>query len=181
MSGRRIVQLGVAGAAAAGFLAVTGYLTNRTPGPEAKAPAHGQARQDPVHERKALEAELKKKPGHAPILFRLAELAREGAKPAEAVAYLREILKAEPNNTEALLELGRALYESGDIGGALAETKRLVEIDPDNTDGLYNLGAIYGNLNQPEMARKYFARAVQAGPESNGGRLARDALARLGR
>lgn len=131
------------------------------------------------HDRRALEAELKKKPDHTPILLRLAELAREAGKPADAAAYLRRVVTIEPQNHEARLELGRALYESGDVQAALAQTSRLVELAPDNTDALYNLGAIYGNLNQIDKARQYMARAVSLAPESNGGKLARAALAKL--
>lgn len=179
MSKMRLIHLFVSLAIAAGAIATLSYLTTRSPSSGTKSSSPVPAMQDKVHERKALEAELKKKPDHVPILFRLAELAREESKPAEAVPFLREILKAEPKNIEALLELGRALYESGDTDGALVETKRLVKLEPKNTDALYNLGAIYGNLNQPELARQYLTQAAKIAPESNGGKLARDALARL--
>jgi predicted Zn-dependent protease len=72
-----------------------------------------------LHEVKALEAELQKKPNHAPILLRLAQLARERDKPAEAIPPLRQILGEEPGILEARLELGRALYDTGDVQGAL--------------------------------------------------------------
>ena len=180
MSKRRLFHLSVALAIAVGAIATLSYLTTHSPGSEPKSASPVPQMLDKVHERKALAAELKKKPDHVPILLRLAELAREESKPAEAIQYLREALKVEPKNVEALLELGRALYESGDTDGALVETKRLVEIEPKNTDALYNLGAIYGNLNQPELARQYLTQAAKIAPESNGGKLARDALARLG-
>ena len=79
--------------------------------------------QNPAHERAALEEELKKKPGHPPILLRLAEMERDAGRPAGAVQYLRQILEQDSKNEDARLELGRMLYDSGDIEGALKETK----------------------------------------------------------
>jgi len=128
------------------------------------------------HELKALGEQLKRKPGHAPVLFRMAELERAAGRHTEAVVHLRELLKAEPMNSEALLELGRSLYESGDVQAALAETRKLVEKEPNNVDALYNLGAIYGNLNDLDSARRYWSQAVKASPSSDSGLRAKNAL-----
>lgn len=134
---------------------------------------------DKLHESKALEAELKRKPDHVPILFRLAELSREMGKPAEAVPHLRRILAQEPNNVEARLELGRALYDTGDVEGSLQETNRILQQNPDQVDALYNLGAIYANLNKDQVARQYWTRAVSSDPNSDSGRRAKESLQQL--
>lgn len=134
---------------------------------------------DTAHELMALGEQLKRKPGHAPVLFRMAELERAAGRHKEAAAHLREILKAEPGNSDALLELGRSLYEAGDVQGALAETRKLVDKEPNNVDALYNLGAIYGNLNDLENARRYWTRAVELAPGSESGAKAKSALAQI--
>ena len=95
------------------------------------------------HELKALGEQLKRKPGHAPVLFRMAELERAAGRHAEAAAHLREILKAEPGKGSPL-ELGRALFEAGDVQAALAETASSLTGSRRNVDALYNLGAITG-------------------------------------
>ncbi len=134
---------------------------------------------DQAHEAKALAVELKKKPDHTPILFRMAQLEREMGKPAEAANHLRQILTREPANQEARLELGRVLYETGDVQGAIEETNRLLTQNPKHVDALYNMGAIYGNLQKNELARQYWERAVASDPASESGRRAKDSLLRL--
>lgn len=147
----------------------------------AKSETQSAVPQNPAHERAALEEELKKKPGHPPILLRLAELERDAGRPAGAVPYLRQILDQDSKNEDARLELGRMLYDAGDVEGALKETKQLLADHPGQVDGLYNLGAIYANQNRPDLARKYWSEAVAAAPASDSGARSRDSLAKLGK
>ena len=137
------------------------------------------APQDPTHEKAALEEELKKKPGHAPILLRLAELAHD--QPKQAADYLKQAVAADPTNADASVELSRTLYDLNDVNGALAETKRLLAAKPNQVDALYNLGAIYANLGKPELARQYWTQAVAAAPASDSGRKSADALSKIGK
>lgn len=141
----------------------------------------GAAPVDKIHEAASLQEELRKKPGHPPILLRLADLAREDGKKTEAVKFLRQAVDADPNNTEARIELGRALFETGQTEAAIIETKKLLESQPKQVDALYNLGAIYGNLGQGVQARQYFEQAVASAPNSESGRMSREALVRLTR
>ncbi len=136
--------------------------------------------QDPAHEKAALEEQLKRNPGHPPILMRLAELEQQAGHPSGAVPYWRKVLDKDPKNADARLELGRSLYDSGDADGALAETKRLLADHPSNVDGLYNLGAIYANRNQFNLARQAWKQALAIDPKSESGRKAQDGLAKLG-
>jgi cytochrome c-type biogenesis protein CcmH/NrfG len=138
------------------------------------------APENPVHEKASLEEQLKKNPGHPPILMRLAELERDAGKPAGAVPYLKKILEQDPKHEEARLELGRALYDTGDSDGALRETKQLIADHPANVDGLYNLGAIYANQNQFGLAREVWSKAVALGSQSDSGRKAQDGLSKIG-
>lgn len=140
----------------------------------------GNPTADRVHELKALEEELQKKPEHPPILFRMAQLSGELGKSAEAISYLRRLLKVEPANNEARLELGRLLYETNDLQGALAETAKILESDPKQVDALYNLGAIYANVNEPARAREYWSRAVASDPNSDSGKRSKESLLKLG-
>jgi cytochrome c-type biogenesis protein CcmH/NrfG len=134
---------------------------------------------DSRHEAMALESQLQKKPNHVPILIRLAQIARENGKPAEAIPYLRRIIQMEPKNTEARLELGRNLYDTGDVTGALEQTNKILAGDPKNVDALYNMGAIYANSSKPGVARDYWKRAVASDPASDSGKRAAQSLQRL--
>ena len=145
-----------------------------TPQPPAASPAAASA-----HERAMLTEQLKRKPGHAPVLLRLAELEQEAGRPAQATEHLRTLLKSEPGNREALLELGRALHDSGDVPGALRETRRLLELDPKNVDAHYNLGAIHANQGELEAARQAWTEAVRIGPATESGKRAAAGLQQL--
>jgi tetratricopeptide (TPR) repeat protein len=151
----------------------------KAPQTEAGRPSATEIAADRRHEAMALQAELQKKPTHVPILFRLAQLARESGKPAEAIPHLRKILDLEPKNTEARLELGRDLYDTGNVTDALKETNQILIENPKNPDALYNMGAIYANSSQPDAARQYWRRAVASDPASDSGKRAAESLPRL--
>ncbi len=131
------------------------------------------------HEAKMLAEELKRKPGHVPVLFRLAQLSEESGHPRDAARYLREAVKQEPDNADARLELGKVLFETGDAAGALEQTKAILDKQPNQADALYNLGALYANLGNADLARQYWQRLVQASPDSESGKRAKESLSRL--
>ena len=163
------------------LLVLNKMMSPRSEPSPAKTETQSAVPPNPAHERAALEEELKKKPGHPPILLRLAELERDEGRPAGAVPYLRQILEQDSKNEDARLELGRALYDVGDIEGALKETKQLLADHPDQVDGLYNLGAIYANQNRLDLAREYWSKAVVTAPASDSGARARESLTKLGK
>lgn len=134
----------------------------------------------PEHELKALAVELQKKPGHVPVLIRMAQLERDKGKIDDAVSHLRDAVNSEPANVDARLELGRALFDKGDVGGAIAETEKIVASDPRQVDALYNLGAIYANLGNAERARSYWKKAVESGANADSGKKAQQGLSKLG-
>jgi tetratricopeptide (TPR) repeat protein len=161
---------------ATGWFATHRKSTATPPQTQAAAPAPPNA----AHEKATLEEQLKKNPGHTPVLLRLAQLATEQSQPAEARKHLDAILKAEPANTEALLELGRACYELNDVDCATKATEKILAVDPGHADALYNLGAIYANLGQNQRARQYWERAAQKADSSESGKKAAAALKQLG-
>jgi len=178
-----VAVIAVAGAIAVPLILLEKHRDRASSGAQAKtsAPASsGNPAADRVHELRALEEELQKKPEHPPILFRMAQLATEMGKNDDAISYLRRLIKAEPSNNEARLELGRLLYAKNDLDGAVSETKKILDADPKQVDALYNLGAIYANLNNVESARSYWNRAVASDPGSDSGKRAKDGLLKLG-
>lgn len=172
-----------------GILVPLVYLALRSPGASEAGPrATPERTMDSVptvsvetiaHELAALERDLERKPDHAPVLLRMAQLARDLGRRDEAIRHLRGALESEPGNTAARLELGRALYEVGDLEGAIGETNRLLEAEPENVDALYNLGAIYANMGDDSRARELWERAEAIDADSLSGRRAGQGLARL--
>ncbi len=144
------------------------------------APASsGNSTADRVHELKALEEELAKKPEHPPILLRMAQLSSELGKPADAISYLQRLVKADPKNVDGRLELGRLLYENNDVQGSMRETAKILELNPKQVDALYNMGAIYANLNNLAAASTYWSRAVASDAGSDSGKRASEGLEKL--
>lgn len=151
----------------------------RSEAPAARKPAAVIA-DNPAHELKELAVQLQMKPGHTPVLLRMAQLEREKGDLDDAAGHLREAIKSEPASQDAHLELGRLLYERNDISGAIAETEKVLELNPRQVDALYNMGAIYANLGNRERARSYWSKAVAADPAAESSRKARDGLTKLG-
>ena len=171
----------------AGFAALLGAgtlflwrATSRSQAPQKAVTQPKTGADNPEHELKALAMQLEKKPGHVPVLMRMAQIEHEGGKLDDAAGHLRKALETEPANPDAHLELGRILYEKGDITGAIAETGKALEANPKHVDALYNMGAIYANVGDPARARTFWKRAVEADPTTESGKKAREGLNRIG-
>ena len=154
-------------------------VTDRSAAPASSRSAPVVAN-NPEHELKELAVQLQKKPGHTPVLLRMAQLEREKGALDDATGHLRQAIRSEPSSQDAHLELGRLLYERNDVTGAIAETERVLALNPTHVDALYNLGAIYANVGNRERARSYWSKAVAADPAADSARKARDGLMKLG-
>jgi cytochrome c-type biogenesis protein CcmH/NrfG len=161
--------------------AVSAFLLKITTRSETSATSKPSpvASDNPEHELKELAVQLQKKPGHTPVLLRMAQLEREKGALDDAAGHLREAIQGEPSNPDAHLELGRLLYERNDVNGAIAETEKVLALNPKQVDALYNLGAIYANLGNAGRARSFWSRAVAADPVADSSRKAQDGLKKL--
>lgn len=147
----------------------------------AHAPTTMPVPQTDPHEARMLADALKKRPDHVPVLLRLAGLAVESGKPAEAEKYLNDVLTQEPGNIPARLDLGKIQFEAGRVSEAIQTTAAILKEQPDHPDALYNLGAIYGNLGQRDRAIEYWGRLLASSPQSESGKRARQMIAELQR
>ena len=173
----------IMGASVAVIGAVSIFLirvVDHTEAPANAKPAPVAVADNPEHELKELAAELQKKPGHIPILLRMAQIEHDRGALDQASEHLRVAVKNEPSNPDAHLELGRVLYERNDVNGAIAETEKVLVLNPNQVDALYNLGAIYANLGNRERARSLWSKAVAVDPSAESSRKARDGLTKLG-
>jgi tetratricopeptide (TPR) repeat protein len=177
---RRYKALLAAGVVGLLFAGIFWRLLNPRAAPTPMAKTEPVAPPNPAHEKAMLEEQLRKKPSHAPVLLRLAQLATEQGRPAEARRHLEALLKADPSHLEARLELGRACYALNDLACATTETEKILAVDPNHADALYNLGAIHANIGQTGKAREYWNRAVRTAPSSESGKKAAAGLKQLG-
>jgi Flp pilus assembly protein TadD len=155
-------------------------VSSHTQQPKAAVSPAPVVADNPDHELQELGVQLKRKPGHIPVLLRMAQLERQKGDLNSAADHLQEAVKSEPTNQDAHLELGRLLYERKDVNGAIAETEKVLELNPKQVDALYNMGAIYANLGNVERARSYWSKAVAVDAASDSGQKARNALKHLG-
>lgn len=131
------------------------------------------------HEKAFLEEDLRKKPGHAPVLLRLAQVEREMGRLDEARKHLEQAVAGSENVIEARLELSRVSFELGDVTTALEQNRQVLRQDPKQADALYNLGAISANLGDLPQARKYWGEAVRSGSDTESGKRAAEALKKV--
>jgi tetratricopeptide (TPR) repeat protein len=177
------LQMVVLAVAVLGLTGGLGMWMVKRPALPSQGKASAPAPDEPMnaaHEKAFLEDQLTKKPGHPPVLLRLAEIERASGKTDEARKRLEEAVKADPDLLEARLELGRVLFEAGDVEGAIIQTRAIIERDPKNVDALYNLGAIFANQGKYPDARTYWQQARAAGPDTPSGKKAADGLKQLG-
>jgi tetratricopeptide (TPR) repeat protein len=128
--------------------------------------AHSSSMPGDQHEGKMLSMALEKKPGHAPVLLKLAEIESENGHLQEAAGHLRRILESDPGSTDASLELGKVLFDLGDIPGAIEHTEAILKSHPKHEDALYNMGAIYANIGNRKRTQMYWNRLAGLHPGS---------------
>ena len=142
-------------------------------------PASDKSQAANEHQMKVLEKALEKFPGHAPVLFQMAQLESQQGRYREAERHLRELLRSEAGNTGARLELGRVLFQLGDVHGAITQTEEILKSHPSDPEALYNLGAIYGNLGNDQRAAEYWRKLVASAPQTQSAKMAQLAMNRL--
>jgi len=83
-----------------------------------------------------------------------------------SVEYFNNALKINPKSTEVIYLVGKYYQDGGKIKQAIDAYTKLLEIDKQNKNALYNLGAIeYAKSKDPEKAKDYFSRAIEADPQ----------------
>jgi tetratricopeptide (TPR) repeat protein len=147
--------------------------------PLTKEMSQKQAPATPAHEKAFLEEQLKTKPGHPPILLRLAELEKNEGKLADAKKHLEEAIKSDPSLIDARLELSLVSYQLGDADEAEKQNLAVLKLDARQPDALYNMGAICANKNRLVEARQYWTDAVKYGADTESGKNAASALTKI--
>ena len=130
-------------------------------------------------EKEMLTMALKKNPGHAPVLLKLAAIESDEGHLQDAAGHLRKILETEPSNPEANLELGRVLFQLGDLRGAIEHTEGILKTHPTYEDALYNMGAICADIGNTKGALQYWKRLTGLNSPSESAQKAQQMMSRL--
>lgn len=106
------------------------------------------------------------RPGDARIEYLLGRALLIDDRPSEAVPHLRKAIEHRVDAPLAGYDLAVALEESGDPAGA-AKALSAVEPPPDATvDVWLQLGKRAGSVNAPDVAERFFRRAVAIAPDN---------------
>lgn len=93
-----------------------------------------------------------------------------------------EIARAEPELALPHVYLARIAREQGEVATAQQELTEAIRLEPNNPLALREMGGLMLATNNPELARRFYVRAVEANPQD---RVAQGylgcALVRLGR
>lgn len=81
-----------------------------------------------------------------------------------AMEYCYEALAVAPRFGKARLSLGARLYSLGNLEEAIDQTEMAAELLPVDAMPRYNLGIFYRDSGKPEVARKWFERALKINP-----------------
>lgn len=111
---------------------------------------------------------LHKAPGDAPVLHRLAVIARARGRVDEAERWLQAGLRAGPEDADILAELGTLRYDQGGRDEAAAYFSRALHADPLHARAHHGTGQILLDRGDVADAVASFRRAVDANPRYPG-------------
>ncbi len=80
--------------------------------------------------------------------------------------YLRAI-HADPGHVPSRINLGRLRQLRGNISAAVRQYREALRLDPENPEALYNLATVFDDLEECEVAIKYYQIASRNIPEAH--------------
>lgn len=83
----------------------------------------------------------------------------EEAEPIRAPAAYRRALALNPNNADAHVNLGRLFQVQGDLKNAKRHYQLAVQAVPKHQLAIYNLGTVFDELDEYDMALRYYSEA----------------------
>jgi protein O-mannosyl-transferase len=85
---------------------------------------------------------------------------------ADAELQLREAVRLKDSSAAAHANLGSVLCTLGKVEEGVSHLERSLVLDPRYTSAFGNLGEAYGQLGRRAQAARYFAKAVDAAPDT---------------
>jgi Flp pilus assembly protein TadD len=175
----KLIHRGVAALGTGLLISAVGWLLlhKRASGGTARSP-HAPA-WNATHEKVFLTEQLRRTPGHTPILLRLAQIERKEGDLTAARRLLEEAVAADGSQVDLRLELGLVCSEMGDLVAAEEQNLEVLRLMPAQPDALYDLGAIAANRGDTRQARQYWMSAVASGRSSEAAAKALEGIQRL--
>ena len=169
----------MAALAAAMMIAGGGWLLSHEEKPVVRQPREDQREFNVAHEKAFLAEQLRRNPGHTPILLRLAQMERSEGDLRGARQHLEQALAIDGRQVDIHLELGLVCWELGDFAAAEEHNRAVLRVDANQPDALYNLGAFSANRGNSRQAREFWLTAVRNGRNADAVDKSRNALERL--
>jgi tetratricopeptide (TPR) repeat protein len=173
------IRRATAALAAALLVAGGGWLLTHAKKSSSDAAPESSRAWNTIHEKVFLTEQLRRNPGHTPILLRLAQIERSQGDLRAAREHLEQAVTADGRQADVYLELGLVCWEMGDFAAAEEQNRAVLRIDPGQPDALYNLGAISANRGDAKQAREFWLNAVRSGRNTDAADKSRAAIARL--
>src|SRR5271165_5833527 len=136
----------LAAAAAVLLFAGGGWLLNREKS-SGSHPSQGPSEMNPAHEKVFLSEQLRRNPGHSPILLRLAHIEHSEGDLHAARQHLEQAIVADGKQVDVRLELGLVCWELGDFAAAEEQNRVVLRIDPSQA-------RVVGYLRNVHQARR---------------------------
>ncbi|MFA6815103.1 MAG: hypothetical protein WCS73_02280 [Lentisphaeria bacterium] len=109
---------------------------------------------------------LRKQEKEVHDLLNAAVNAEKQDKTQAAIANYRKVLEIQPENRLAMKRMGLLAINNSNYKDTVKYLKKAFRLDTDDMDTLYALGYAMANLEQPEWAVSYLARASALKPDS---------------
>jgi len=128
-----------------------------------------------------LETAIAANPQDVDSIVVLAEVLANSGRIAESFPWFERAIEQRPEDATLRLAFGRALERAGNDFDAELQLTRAVELDPSSPAAPFFLGLFYEMQEpaQPDDAREWYQRAIDAAPDSVIADQAHDRLASL--
>jgi Flp pilus assembly protein TadD len=176
---KKLSQRGLAALGTCLLISAVGWLLLHKKASGGTARRLGVPARNTTHEKVFLNEQLRRTPGHTPILLRLAQIERKEGDLAAARRLLEEAVAANGGQVDLRLELGLVCSEMGDVVAAEEQNREVLRLMPGQPDALYNLGAIAANRGDTRQARQYWMSAVASGRSNDAAVKALEGIQRL--
>ena len=103
-------------------------------------------------------------PNDLRVLKKIGNLYRKQEDRKQALKYYQKSLEIEPKNPIANLDVGIELMELNDLEAAREKIHQALKYHPDNFHALMHMGKLEQKRQQPEIALKYFQKAIENHP-----------------
>ena len=107
---------------------------------------------------------LRRDPGNVHALNLLGMLCVNAARPAEAIAFIKQALTVDGQDPQAHANIGLAYKDVGKPKDAIRHFSESVRLDPRNPVVLNNLGNVLRLVEQPREAARAYERALKLQP-----------------